>query len=379
MTDQKTATPVVDTIRKPAVRTSSPFDVAEVRKRVETALHVFLDRRAPELRTVGGDVAAAGDLVRGFLAAGGKRIRPVLCYWGWRAAGGRDTGSDHEGIIAAAASLELFHAFGLVHDDIMDDSRIRRGQPTVHRRMAALHARCGWHGDPDLFGTGAGILVGDLCLVWSLAMFRECGLPVQAIHSASRLLHEMHWEVMGGQYLDLVGQCRRDRSVADAATVVRYKSAKYTVERPLQVGAALAGADTALLQAFTRFGVPLGEAFQLRDDVLGVFGDPALTGKSNTDDLREGKATVMVALARTAASPPQHRRMDELLGNHDLDPDGAQELRHIITTTGALARVEEMITERAARALRELDRSPASAEARAALRDLAGALTVRTS
>jgi geranylgeranyl diphosphate synthase type I len=350
--------------------------------RVQEALSSFLAERSAQLGELGDELGAPVQALRELLT-GGKRLRPAFCYWGFRGAGGADC----EGIVIAATSLELLQASALLHDDVMDDSDLRRGMPAAHRRFAALHRDSGWSGSADAFGVGAAILLGDLALAWCDEMLRGCGLPDEQVRRAYGVFDAMRTEVIGGQYLDLVVQAEGGRSrgggdggsVARAMRVIRFKTAKYSVERPLQLGGALAGARTELLAAYSAFGVPLGEAFQLRDDVLGVFGDPAETGKPAGDDLREGKRTVLVAKALETASPAQRELLDRRIGDRDLDEAGVAALRDVLVETGALKAVETMIDELTAQSRAALDATPlADDEARAALHALALASTQRT-
>ncbi|HEX5540382.1 MAG TPA: polyprenyl synthetase family protein [Micromonospora sp.] len=335
-------------------------DAEQLAARFDEELAAFLDRQDPGWPD--GAPRGVFETLRHFVLAGGKRLRPMFCYWGWRGAGQ----PDRPEIIAVAAALELFHAFALIHDDIMDGSDSRRGEPSVHRVFADLHARLAWRGDAGAYGRSAALLCGDLCAAWADQMFHECGLPADQVHRGYGMYSTMRTEVIAGQYLDLVSGVG-DGSVASALTVIRMKAARYTVTRPLQIGAALAGAGEELQEAYAAFGDPLGDAFQLRDDVLGVFGDPAVTGKSVLDDLREGKPTVMMALARDRADRTQAARLRELFGNPQLNPDGAAELRSIIVETGALAEIEQMIRVRADAALTALAEAPVAEPARAAL------------
>lgn len=208
---------------------------------------------------------------------------------------------DERALVRAGAALELLHASALAHDDLIDASDTRRGRPATHRGFAALHRDAGWPGDPEQYGAAAAILLGDLLLSWSDEMLRRCGLPLERVAPALDVLELCRTEVIAGQFLDVSVQARGRADVDAAMTVLRYKSAKYSIERPLHVGAALAGAGPETLTALSSFGLPLGEAFQLRDDLLGVYGDPATTGKPAGDDLVEGKRTVLVALALDAA------------------------------------------------------------------------------
>lgn len=310
------------------------------------------------------------DAVEEFLA-GGKRLRAGFCFWAHLGAGGADS----DAIVTAASALELFQACAIIHDDVMDGSETRRGRPAVHRRFAALHSASGWQGDADAFGRGAAILLGDLCLSWSDELLSSSWL----IHdSARRVFDAMRAELMGGQYLDLLEQVRGDSSVESALRVARFKSAKYTVVEPLHLGAALADAPQDVFDAYTAYGMPLGEAFQLRDDVLGVFGDPSVTGKPAGDDLREGKRTVLIAMALEAATHDQQALVRRHLGDPQLDSAGVALLQEVLAATGAVARVEELIVTRTSEALAAIDAAPVAEEAAVVLRELADAATVRS-
>ncbi|GGV55629.1 polyprenyl synthetase family protein [Streptomyces spectabilis] len=334
----------------------------EPRQRIDDVLAAFLGRMASHFAEPPA-LARVFELLRGFVLHGGKRIRPLLCYWGWRGAGG-NTGE--HAVITAAASLEVFHAYALIHDDIMDASDTRRRHPTLHRSLAELHRRSRWREAPGHAGVALAMLAGDLCLMWSDALIDSGGVPADRLRQAREVLHRMRLEILTGQYLDLLGQAA-GASLADALDIIQYKTGKYTVELPLRLAAVLAGAPPALLPAYSGFGIPLGEAFQLRDDILAVFRDPAITGKSDMEDLREGEPTVLAALARRRAIPAQTTRFNALYDDADLDEDGATELRDIMTATGALAVVEDMISQRTASALHALHAAPITAEARAHL------------
>jgi geranylgeranyl diphosphate synthase type I len=347
----------------------------DVRAQIEHELAVFLDGRLAALDRVGSPSTAtsAFGLLRPYVLDGGKRIRPTLCYWGWSGAGGAHCAE----IVRAAAALELFHAFALIHDDIIDGSDVRRGGPSMHRRLAAVHAEAGWRGTPDRFGVAAAILFGDLCLAWADELLHTSGLDPARLRAAQPIYDRMRSEVMCGQFLDVAETARGPSSIQRSLRVVRYKAAKYTVEHPLLLGGTLAGADARRLDSYSTFGVPLGEAFQLRDDLLGVFGDPAATGKSTTDDLREGKPTVLAAYAAEHATPAQRAVIERLHGDPDLDEDGARELRSVLVDTGARAAVENMINIRAGQALDALTTAPLAEHARRHLVDLARAMLWR--
>ena len=324
---------------------TSPLDVEDLRVRVRKHLDDFIAIQIPRLDGVGEDLDVFTEALTD-LMNGGKRLRPAFCYWGWRAAGGADT----ENAVKAATALELLQACALVHDDVMDGSDTRRGLPAAHRRFAALHRGNEWLGSPEDFGLGAAILLGDLCLSWADELLMSSGLPVDRLMAAKPLYDEMRTELMAGQYLDLLEQARGGGSIERAERVIRFKSAKYTIERPLHLGVLLAGGSPELLTTFTNYGLPLGEAFQLRDDVLGVFGDPSETGKPAGDDLREGKRTVLIAKALETASPSQASKVRRHLGDPHLDAEGVALLREILTETGALDAVEARISELTANA-----------------------------
>ncbi len=271
-------------------------------------------------------VSAAVDFVRG-----GKRLRPLFCRAGWLVAGGDPNDAR---LVHAAAALEWLQGSALVHDDLMDDSDTRRGRPSVHRDFEAKHRDAALVGDPERHGAAVAVLLGDLMLSWAEEQFRSSGLPRTS--EALRFLDLCKTEVVAGQYLDVLAQTRPSVGVEEAMRVVRYKSAKYTVERPLHLGAALAGADDALIAALTDVAIPLGEAFQLRDDVLGVFGDPGVTGKPAGDDLREGKRTVLIARAAELGTDIDRELLARALGT----TGGVDELRDLVERTGSLATVE---------------------------------------
>jgi geranylgeranyl diphosphate synthase type I len=260
----------------------------------------------------------------------------------------------------------------------MDGSDTRRGEPAAHRRFAGVHRGHGWLGDPDAFGEASAILLGDLCLAWSDELLHGSGLDAGAVRRARTVFDAMRTEVIVGQFLDVLTQATGETSIERATQVAQLKSAKYTVERPMLLGAELAAAPPAVRNAYSGFGLPLGEAFQLRDDILGVYGDPVRTGKPAGDDLREGKRTYLVAAAFAAASPADRTTLAAELGDPALDAAGVQRLRELIERTGARQRVESRITELTARALTTLDQVTLDPEGRDALVDLAAAATQRT-
>ncbi|WP_182526824.1 polyprenyl synthetase family protein [Nocardioides dongkuii] len=305
---------------------------------------------------------------------GGKRLRAAFCLWGARGAAGAD---DVPGAAEAAAALELFHLAALVHDDLMDHSDARRGRPTVHRGFADEHRASGRLGDPDEHGAAVAVLAGDLCLTWSDDLLAD-GARASAYGDAARLVwSQMRDQVLAGQYLDVLGQTRAASTTAQVRRVLHYKSAKYTVEHPLLLGGTLGGAPSDLLDGYRALGLQVGEAFQLRDDVLGVFGEPDVTGKPAVDDVREGKRTLLVAYAEERAGRAGREVLGRHVGDPDLDERGLQAVREVLRDSGALDRVEERIAHLAAEAHAVLDDLPADDRVRRALAALTDACAWR--
>jgi geranylgeranyl diphosphate synthase type I len=347
---------------------------------VQAAVDAEISSQSRVLSEIGDELTPLVSAV-GALLQGGKRLRAAFLYWGYRAGGGSDT----EAVIRAATAMEFFQAAALLHDDVMDDSDTRRGMPATHRRLADEHAAAGWAGSGDRFGIAGAILGGDLCLIWSDELFATSGLPVAELTRARPIFDRMRTQLMGGQFLDVLESARgwdeltTQQRVARARTVIRYKSAKYTIEHPLLIGAAAADVSPSDLDALSTYGLDLGEAFQLRDDLLGVFGDPDHTGKPAGDDLREGKRTVLVALTVDQASPSTLAQFDALLGTPDLDETGVDELRATITASGAPDRVEQMILDLSASARTALHATTGlTDEGRTALDALIDVSTART-
>ncbi|WP_205857025.1 polyprenyl synthetase family protein, partial [Phytoactinopolyspora endophytica] len=278
--------------------TSSPVDpVGPLRPHIQTVLEEFLSRQQAHLQRISDDLVPLAEAAADLLS-GGKRLRPAFCYWGWRSAAGDVSGGGHrtasatdeDAVIAAASALELFQAAALVHDDLIDGSDTRRGKPSVHRRFAARHHDAGWHGAATDFGAAAAILLGDLLLGWSDELLSQAGLDPGALQRARPVFELMRTEVGAGQYLDILAQANTAiapaAQVERATRVIQHKSARYSVQHPLELGGKIAGAPDELIDGYRSYGAALGEAFQLRDDILGVFGDPEQTGKPAGDDLR---------------------------------------------------------------------------------------------
>lgn len=335
---------------------TTPKEASEFRTLVDRQLSSFVAAQRVRLAELGADLIPFIDAAEEFVA-GGKRLRPAFCHAGWLVAGGDPA---DPGIIAAAAAFEWLQGSALAHDDLMDDSDTRRGKPSVHRAFETSHRENHGAGDPAQFGRSAAVLLGDLMLSWADESLRGAAdiSPTIATNlgRAFAFFDLCKTEVVAGQFLDIIGQTRKSLSVEEAMRVVRFKSAKYTIERPLHVGAAFAGADDSLLATLSDFGIPLGEAFQLRDDVLGVFGDPEVTGKPAGDDLREGKRTVLIARTAELTDDAGRDMLFRGLGN----ADHIDKLRALIVAIGAAEAVErdiESLERRAEVALAGLEPS----------------------
>lgn len=348
----------------------------DFRAAIATEIDDFLAGRRAAVTAIAGSLDEVADLAVSF-TSGGKRLRPAFCAWGYLATAAAP--DDPRPLLRAASSLDLLHVSALLHDDVMDSSDTRRGQPSAHRQFAALHAGQGLRGDSEAFGRAGAILLGDLLLVWSQELFARSGLPAEALARADRVLETVRTEVTAGQFLDILAQARPsleartqpDEVMADVRRVVEFKTARYTVVRPLQVGAALAGAGPAVMAALERYGSAVGRAFQFRDDVLGVFGDAAVTGKPAGDDLREGKLTALLAHALRLCGEAEAAELAGMVGRATLDRAAVDRARTIITGSGALQQVEDEIAAATRAAITGLDEAPIRDEARLALLNLA--------
>jgi geranylgeranyl diphosphate synthase, type I len=358
---------------------ASPLDAEDLRARVDAELTGLLERELGALGFLGDDLPAVAGALRGFVLEGGKRLRPAFVYWGYRGAGGEPEGALADAAVRASCSVELLHACALIHDDIMDNSEVRRGRPTMHVAFTDRHRRRAWRGDPARFGEGAAVLMGDLAFTWADVALAEAGLPEGRLAAALRVFNRLRSELMGGQYLDLVEARRGAPSEAAVRRVLTYKSGKYTIERPLHLGLAIAGGGQGLAAAYSGYGLPLGEAFQLRDDVLGVFGTPEVTGKPAGDDLREGKETYLVMRTRARTGEAGRRLLEGALGDPKLTEDELDAVRAVIAASGALAETEARITELLGQAKASIAAAAeVDGQARAALTALADHVTDRS-
>lgn len=338
-----------------------PTEIETVAGPVNTRLGEFLDQQHRDWEQLDVDAGPALDAVRRLVMAGGKRLRPAFAYWSFIGAGG-DPGDPR--VIDAGAAFELLHAFALIHDDVMDGSETRRGEPTVHVEFSRRHRDAHLRGEARRFGEGVAILAGDLAAVMADQLM--AGMPRGTID----LWHRLQIEVNIGQYLDVVGTARGSVDLDDARRISQLKSGRYTVVRPLHVGASLAGGSGELLDALSAYGEPLGEAFQMRDDLLGVFGDPSATGKPVADDLREGKPTPLLAVARARATGTE-REVLARVGAPDLSPEELDAIVALLESTGARSAVESSIGSLCDTAIGALGGIPLRPHGRSALETLA--------
>ncbi|CAB4912119.1 unannotated protein [freshwater metagenome] len=350
---------------------------AAIRQLIEGELAIFLSAQKKYLESIGSELSQASDALSSFLLDGGKRLRPLFAYFGFIGAGGAHS----QELIRACSSLELLQACALIHDDLMDGSDTRRGKPAIHKHFEKLHDQESAVGSSVGFGQSAAILLGDLALVYSDLALHTSGINGDVLPQVLAVHDEMRVELMAGQFLDVYEQTRSSHTVERALTIARYKSGKYTIERPLHFGAALATTDknhfAQVTSTYSAYGLPLGEAFQLRDDLLGVFGDPELTGKPAGDDLREGKRTVLVAMAQESMSSTDIKEFESHFGSADLDSAGIEKLRTIIADTGAPVHVEKLMTDLTATAIAGLDTSIVTSHAHQVLSELAISATKR--
>ncbi|MEV5956046.1 polyprenyl synthetase family protein [Streptomyces sp. NPDC051987] len=346
------------------------WDPGAFKNRVDEVLRRFVAEEAdlfaavdPLLSPVAGQLEAA--------VADGKRLRAAFCYWGWRAVGQPDS----DALVRAAASMELVHAAAVVHDDLIDDSPLRHGRPTPH---LALRAAVGDRAHADDTARSLAMLVGDLLMSLAGQLFATCGLPAAYLTRARPLWSVLARELIAGECLEIL-RTGTGPDTSASLKVIRYKTAKYTVEQPLLIGGALAGAGRRLREGYSAYGLPLGEAFQLRDDLLGLFGAPEHTGKANADDVRGHRPTALLAETWRLARADDRERLGALLGSRDLDAEGLDTVREVMCRLGAPDRIEHMIGARVTEALDALHELGLPAPSAHALTSLARSATVRLS
>lgn len=353
--------------------------IEQVRTQIRSELAAFLSGQRQYLTEISPELSPVCDALDEFLLEGGKRLRPLFAYAGLLASGAQPTAE----IIRAISSLELLQACALIHDDLMDGSDTRRGKPSIHRHFENLHQSNAMKGLAQQFGKSAAVLLGDLALVWSDHMLNGSGIDREALLAAQKIHDEMRIELMAGQYLDVREAGENSYSVERSLRIARYKSGKYTIERPLHLGAVIGNSDfeknSALLSALSSYGLPLGEAFQLRDDLLGIFGDPAVTGKPAGDDLREGKRTVLMAMTLETLQGADRDLLLSHLGSPDISAEMVDRLRDLIISSGSVERVETMIQALTEESLAAIDNTAIESGAKPFLTFIAESAVKRSS
>lgn len=362
--------------RGPAVTPPGPeFEIWRNGVRHRALAHVgdFVETRClPTLERTGVDVAS--DVLVSFVD-GGKCLRSTFMYLGWLCGAGQDAAAD-AAALRASAGLEMLHAFALLQDDVMDDSALRRGRPAAHVQFGQWHRAHGLSGCADRFGAAQAILLSDLCLVWAEQMMRESGLGQQELARAWPHYDAMRIELAVGQCADVANDAGALPDLDTVLDVARRKSGNYTVRRPLEIGAAMAGCEH-LIDALGRYGSAIGEAFQMRDDILGVFGSPDVTGKPAGGDLAERKATSVVVAAQRMADASIRRQFAELMSAESLDESDIAHWRTLIVATGAPAWIEELIAERVEAAVAHITDDRIDEWVQSALADMAAVCTLR--
>lgn len=348
-------------------------EIANFRAEVSTALSTFISANAAELHLVSDDFDLVENELQTFLA-GGKRLRPLFALAGFKSI----SVDIPDSAITAISALELIQASALIHDDLMDASATRRGRPTIHERFAGLHLSQNWQGDATSFGASSAILIGNLCLVWADKMLYESGCSDDSITAAKEYFDKLRVEVMAGQFLDVIEQNRRSANIKAIQNIVTFKTSKYTVERPLHFGAALAGAPLQVIETLSNFAQPIGEAFQYRDDLLGAFGDPTITGKPVGDDFREGKRTLLVALFHERAEHADWMWFESILGKASISEDEVKQAQSLLIDSGVVAEVESKIETLYRGAQTVLENSDLSTNSKTLLSELSKSALYRT-
>lgn len=344
------------------------------KRQLDPFLNDFFDEKLAEASKIHPEAAVLVEEIRRFVAAGGKRVRPAFSYSAYVAAGGRSL----DAILYASAALELLHAFALIHDDIIDKADLRRGEPSAHKALELFHKKRKFVGSPNHFGLSSGILAGDLALSFADEILNTAPFPAERIRRAKIYYDLMKRQVIYGEYLDVLAPMKKTISEAELLTILEYKTAKYTIERPLHIGASLAGADQEIFGFFTSYGVPLGQAFQIQDDIMGTFSSEEKIGKPTDSDIKEGKLTMLVVKAYESSKKEEKRKLGKVLGNPNASEKDIEEVRDIMRRTGALAYSQELSTKLIARSKKALTSNKFVDEGRNYLLEAADFLLTRS-
>ncbi len=331
------------------------------RGELEARLEDWLRRRRGELTAEAAESAELVGRLDPYILGGGKRLRPALLYYAYRGCGGEA----QEWVMPASMAVELLHTYLLIHDDIMDRAETRRGQPAAHVAFGEDHRRRGWRGSADRHGESTAILLGDLAYSYAVELFHAAAAKGDAGADVRRSFATMCHEVIVGQYLELTAGYRSGLTEDDLLRVLRMKSGRYSVQRPIELGALMARAADGAVEGLSRFGLRIGEAFQLQDDLLGMFGDSEEVGKPVGSDLAEGKFTVLIHSTLERAGAADAEVVRSALGNPALGAAEIERVRAIIRASGAERKVRGMVEERllaAGRLLAGLDLTPQGRE-----------------
>lgn len=347
--------------------------ILQIHSQINSSLERFLSEQVDRINEIDVYLKPVASSLSDFVRDGGKRFRPIFSYLGYLGAGGEES----DAAIQVSSSLELVHACALIHDDLMDGSDSRRGKPSLHKNFENIHSQSKYLGKPEKFGAAAAILIGDLALSWSDQMIYESDSLSLNLKAALPVFYEMRSELMAGQYLDVLEGVIAKSDTDRSRKIAQYKSGKYSIERPLQFGGSLASANSKILESYSEYGLPLGEAFQLRDDILGIFGKSDVTGKPSGDDIREGKRTLLIAMTLEGCNPVQKSKIENSLGKSDLSDSEVTSIQEIIVESGALARCEALIESLYARAIQAIQNSDIEAKVIELLKFMATAATKR--
>lgn len=351
------------------------------RKKTQQTLDIFLEQKTNELKEISNNCTPLINSIK-TLTNNGKKLRAIICFWGWQSV--TET-KDETNIYKIAAALELFQAAALIHDDIIDNSDTRRNNPTTHKTFSQLHENQNLVGDPENFGKNSAILCGDLCLAWSEELFGQ--IP-QISQKTKEIFNLMRTEVMAGQYLEIlqektpfsITEKANRQELEEAKKILTYKSAKYSIKNPLLLGATFGLSQKTpqtLLENYAKFGMAIGKAFQLRDDVLDIFGDPDIIGKPINGDLQSSKKTVLITLTKQKSNTKEKIILESLLKKTEKQSFEIDILKKIILECGALQEVEDTINKLYEDAFAILEKIEIDKKSKSALQEIINFATKR--
>lgn len=301
------------------------------KREFDKQLLAYLSEKKSAAVEINTETAVLVEEIRRFSENGGKRVRPAFMFSGYVAAGGQA----YEAILFATLSVELLHTFALIHDDIIDNSSLRRGELTTHKQFEKIHKEKNLQGNGKEYGLSSAILAGDLALSFAEEILTSAPFPQERLRRARYFFDQMKMQVLYGEYLDVLGGFQKSLNEDQVLQILEYKTAKYTVERPLHIGAVLAGADFEILETFSRYGIPFGQAFQMQDDLVGSFASEKEIGKPSDSDIKEGKKTLLLVKAYERATKSQKKILDAVVGNKNSSQEEVDKVRKIMKETGS--------------------------------------------